>query len=135
MHGCTFGGGPLVTAAGACVLERGEHARDSWPGCAAAAAMPGSRPQRPVAAAPVAREARGPRAAARDRSRRGTRRTTPPALVRAARDQGLLLVRGGERAVRLLPPLTVTTEEIAEAIERLDRAVTRLESTASGEPK
>jgi acetylornithine/succinyldiaminopimelate/putrescine aminotransferase len=55
-----------------------------------------------------------------------------PALLRAARAEGLLLVRGGERAVRLLPPLNVTPKEIAEAAERLDRALTRLESTSSG---
>jgi len=37
-------------------------------------------------------------------------------------------VRGGERAVRLLPPLNVTSEEIHEAAERLDRALARLEA-------
>ena len=55
----------------------------------------------------------------------------PPALVRAAREHGLLLVRGGERAVRLLPPLTVTTGEIKQAIARLDRALDGLESGAA----
>ena len=41
---------------------------------------------------------------------------------------GLLLVRGGERAVRLLPPLNVTPAEIEQALERLDHALTALES-------
>jgi len=53
-----------------------------------------------------------------------------PALVAAAREQGLLLVRGGERAVRLLPPLNVTEAEIEDALARLDRALTALESAA-----
>jgi 4-aminobutyrate aminotransferase-like enzyme len=33
-------------------------------------------------------------------------------------------VRGGERAVRLLPPLTVTDAEIAEGLDKLDRSLT-----------
>ena len=37
--------------------------------------------------------------------------------------------RSVKRAVRLLPPLTVTTAEITEALERLDAALTDLEST------
>jgi acetylornithine/N-succinyldiaminopimelate aminotransferase len=51
-----------------------------------------------------------------------------PALVRAAREHGLLLVRGGERAVRLLPPLNVTDAELDEACARLDRTLDRLEA-------
>ncbi|MFM8558883.1 MAG: aminotransferase class III-fold pyridoxal phosphate-dependent enzyme [bacterium] len=47
----------------------------------------------------------------------------PAALVTAARDAGLLLVRGGERALRVLPPLTVTDAEIHEGLERLDTAL------------
>ena len=39
---------------------------------------------------------------------------------------GLLIVRGGERAVRLQPPLTVTPAEIIEALERLDAALAGL---------
>ena len=45
------------------------------------------------------------------------------ALVVAARDAGLLLVRGGERAVRMLPPLTVTDPEIDDGLQRLDTAL------------
>jgi acetylornithine/N-succinyldiaminopimelate aminotransferase len=47
--------------------------------------------------------------------------------VAAAREAGLLLVRGGEKSVRFLPPLNVTKDEIAEAIARADRALTTLE--------
>jgi acetylornithine/succinyldiaminopimelate/putrescine aminotransferase len=52
----------------------------------------------------------------------------PPALVAAARAEGLLLVRGGERAVRLLPPLDVSEAELDEAVARLERAVAALEN-------
>jgi acetylornithine/N-succinyldiaminopimelate aminotransferase len=47
-------------------------------------------------------------------------------VVDAARAEGLLLVAAGENVARLLPPLIVGDEEIAEAITRLDRALTRL---------
>jgi acetylornithine/succinyldiaminopimelate/putrescine aminotransferase len=47
----------------------------------------------------------------------------PAALVTAAREAGLLLVRGGERAVRVLPPLNVTDTEIDEGLLRLDAAL------------
>jgi acetylornithine/succinyldiaminopimelate/putrescine aminotransferase len=56
----------------------------------------------------------------------------PPALVAAARRHGLLVLRGGERAVRLLPPLTVSEVEIVEAVEKLERAVTELEAANGG---
>jgi acetylornithine/succinyldiaminopimelate/putrescine aminotransferase len=58
----------------------------------------------------------------------------PAALVAAARDAGLLLVRGGERAVRVLPPLTVTDAEINDGLERLDTAL-RACASKGGERK
>ena len=50
-------------------------------------------------------------------------------VVSAAFDQELILVPAGENVARLLPPLNITQEDIAEAITRLDRAATALEST------
>ena len=38
----------------------------------------------------------------------------------------LLLVAAGDNVVRLLPPLIIGDEEIAEAMTRLDRALTTL---------
>ena len=55
-----------------------------------------------------------------------------PALIAAARVQGLLLIRAGERALRLLPPLNVTDEEIDEALAKLDAALTQLKSATGG---
>jgi acetylornithine/succinyldiaminopimelate/putrescine aminotransferase len=56
----------------------------------------------------------------------------PADVLKAAMARGLLLVRGGEHAVRLLPPLVVTPAEISEAMERLDLALTDLETSKKG---
>jgi acetylornithine/N-succinyldiaminopimelate aminotransferase len=53
-------------------------------------------------------------------------------LVAALRDQKLLAVAAGDNAVRLLPPLIVKDSEIAEAIERIDRAALSIERAAAG---
>ena len=125
MHGCTFGGGPVVTAAGAHVLARvrrpgflarvRRRGRTLLEGLAAVvgrhASLGAARGLGLLCAVELAPDAP----------------FEPAALVAAARDQGLLLVRGGERAVRFLPPLTVTAEEIALALERFEAAVIRLE--------
>jgi acetylornithine/succinyldiaminopimelate/putrescine aminotransferase len=44
-------------------------------------------------------------------------------VVEAALKSGLLVNRTAERAVRMLPPLTVTAEEIAQAATILDRVL------------
>ena len=50
-------------------------------------------------------------------------------LVKAAQDEGLLLIAAGDNVVRLLPPLTIGEEEVSEAIARLDRACGRVEAS------
>ena len=130
MHGCTFGGGPVAAIAGAFVLSRvnqaGFLARVRSRGRTLEAALEALVQRHPSLA-----DARG----------LGLLRAVevatdapydPPALVAAARKHGLLVLRGGERAVRLLPPLTVTDAEIAEAVEKLERAVTELEARKGG---
>ncbi len=47
-------------------------------------------------------------------------------LVKAAMDEGLLLVAAGDNTVRLVPPLIVEAPHIAEAISILDRSLARL---------
>lgn len=47
-------------------------------------------------------------------------------VVNAGYGQELLTVPGGDNVIRLLPPLTITDDEIAEAVTRLDRAATAL---------
>lgn len=52
-------------------------------------------------------------------------------FVAAARDAKLLTIAAGENVVRLLPPLIVDENEIAEAVERLESACAKLESEAA----
>jgi acetylornithine/N-succinyldiaminopimelate aminotransferase len=128
MHGCTFGGGPVITSGASFVLSR-----IARPGFLARVRRSGERLAtgltRLVQRHPTLAEARG---LGLLRAVEIAERTpyTPAALVAAARDHGLLLVRGGERAVRLIPPLDVKPAEIDEALERLDRALDSLESKA-----
>jgi len=120
MHGCTFGGNAVCAAAARwslaqvrrpAFLERVRRAaRRLAAGLDALAAKH-----------TCVREARGLGLLRALDLVPGT--VEPAALVAAARDQGLLLVRGGERAVRVLPPLTVTDAELDEALARLDRAL------------
>jgi acetylornithine/N-succinyldiaminopimelate aminotransferase len=125
MHGCTFGGGPVVTAAANWMLSQIHRpsflARVRKRGRELEAALTGL-----VAAHPSLREQRG-LGLLRAIELSENASYDPPALVRAARAEGLLLIRGGDRAVRLLPPLNVTFAEIQEAVARLDRALTTLE--------
>lgn len=54
-------------------------------------------------------------------------------LVAAARTAGLLTVPAGDNTVRLLPPLTITDEEMTEALGALDTACTAVTSAAAAE--
>jgi predicted acetylornithine/succinylornithine family transaminase len=130
MHGCTFGGNPV---------------------CAAAARWSLAQVRRPAFLERVRRASRKlsaglealatKHAAVREARGLGLLRAIdlapgtiePAALVAAAREAGLLLVRGGERAVRVLPPLTVTDAEIDEGLTRLDAAL--VAAAAGGKAK
>jgi len=131
MHGCTFGGGPVTAAAGAFVLERvrkpGFLARVRRRGRTLAAGL-----ARVAAGHPALAGARGLGLLQAVELAAGAP-FDPPALVAACRAQGLLVVRGGERAVRFLPPLTVSEAEIDEALERLERALQTLETKGETE--
>jgi acetylornithine/N-succinyldiaminopimelate aminotransferase len=52
----------------------------------------------------------------------------PADVVKAGYAEHLLTVPAADNVIRILPPLTITEEEIVEAINRLDRAATRLET-------
>jgi acetylornithine/N-succinyldiaminopimelate aminotransferase len=56
-------------------------------------------------------------------------------LVDALRAEQLLTVAAGDNVVRLLPPLIVTEDEIAESVARLDRACAALAKKADGAAK
>jgi acetylornithine/N-succinyldiaminopimelate aminotransferase len=47
-------------------------------------------------------------------------------LVDAMRDEKVITVAAGDNVVRLLPPLIVSEQEMAEGIARLDRACAKL---------
>lgn len=51
-------------------------------------------------------------------------RVPNPDVVKAGFDAGIVTVPAGDNVVRLLPPLTISDEEIAEAMTRLDKAAT-----------
>jgi acetylornithine/N-succinyldiaminopimelate aminotransferase len=52
-------------------------------------------------------------------------------VVKAGHAAGVLTVGAADNVVRLLPPLTITDEDLAEAIARLDAAATALKTTAA----
>ena len=52
--------------------------------------------------------------------------------LRRSLDTAEAMVRGGERAVRLLPPLNVTDEDITLALATLDASLSALETSEGG---
>lgn len=50
-----------------------------------------------------------------------------PAIVKAAMEQGLLLVPAGPRVVRFVPPLVIQPRHLRLAVDRLERALVSLE--------
>jgi acetylornithine/N-succinyldiaminopimelate aminotransferase len=127
-HGSTFGGNPLAMAVGNAVLDI-----VLAPGFLAGvqrkallfkqrlAALTDRRPS-------VIREVRG------EGLLLGLAVVVPnDRLVAALRAEKLLAVAAGDNVVRLLPPLIVKETEIAEAIERIDRAAARIEQAAADE--
>jgi acetylornithine aminotransferase len=116
-HGTTFGGGPLVTAVAAAVLEAVEKE-----GLVANAARVGEHLRRGL----VELGRRGaPIAQVRGRGLMlGAVLTQPvaPAVVAAALDLGLLINATGPSALRLVPPLVLTTAQADAALETLAAA-------------
>ena len=53
----------------------------------------------------------------------------PATLVKAALDERLLAVGAADNVVRLLPPLNISDDEIAEAMSRLAQALARVKKT------
>jgi len=55
-------------------------------------------------------------------------------VVAAARERGLLVTRAGEDAIRLLPPLTCTADEVTEAVALLRSTFDALASRRAAAP-
>ena len=125
-HGSTYGGNPLACAVGAKVLEivsdpafLAEVSRK--------AGLFRQRLEGLVAAHPKVFEAvRG------QGLMLGLKCKVAPAdMVNAGYGQHVLTVAAADNTLRLLPPLTITEDEIAEAVRRLDAAATALEPSLS----
>ena len=121
-HGSTYGGNPLACAVGARVMEIVAD-EDFLAEVGRKAALLRQRLEGLVAAHPeVFDKVRGVGLLLGLRCR-----VAPSELVSAAYAEHLLTVPAADNVVRLLPPLNITDEEIAEAVARLDRAAARLE--------
>jgi acetylornithine/N-succinyldiaminopimelate aminotransferase len=124
-HGTTYGGNPLAMAVGNAVLDM-----ILAPGFLEDVARKGLLLRQRLAEL----EDRHPAVIA------GTRgvglmlglvtRVPPGDFVAEARRQHLLTIPAAENAVRLLPPLTITDDEIGEAVTRLDRTCVAIEQAA-----
>lgn len=114
LHGSTFSGGPAV-----CAVARRVVDTIADPGFLLAVRARAERLRAGlleiVAQAPVFRAARG-RGLMQALVLARPRRHPPADFVRLARAHGLLVTRAGTDAVRLLPPLTVSEEEIDAAV-------------------
>jgi acetylornithine/N-succinyldiaminopimelate aminotransferase len=127
-HGSTFGGNPLAMAVGNAVLDvvlapgfLAEVRRKALLFKQRLAAITDRHPG-------VIREVRG------EGLLIGLAAAVPnDKLVAALRAEKLLAVAAGDNVVRLLPPLIVAETEIAEAIERIERAAVRIERVAAEE--
>lgn len=121
-HGSTYGGNPLACAVGARVMEI-----IADPGFLAEvnrkAALLRQKLEGLVAAHPDVFEAvRG------QGLMLGLRcRVAPVDVVKAGYAEHVLTVAAADNTLRLLPPLTISDAEIAEAVARLDRAAGRLD--------
>jgi acetylornithine/N-succinyldiaminopimelate aminotransferase len=125
VHGTTFGGNPLAMAVGNAVLDvvLGDGFLDDVNRKAllikqGLAAVADEAPD-------VIEEIRGTGLIL------GIRCRTPNAKVNAAlREQHLLAVPAGDNVIRLLPPLTVTDEDLREAMERIRAGVRAVSAEA-----
>lgn len=122
-HGSTYGGNPLATAVGAAVMGIVADP-DFLAEVNRKGALLRQRLEGLVAAHPAVLESvRG------QGLMLGLKLHTAPAdFVKAGYDQQVLTVGAADNVVRLLPPLNITDDEIAEAVARLDRVATALET-------
>jgi len=121
-HGSTYGGNPLACAVGARVMEivaRPEFLAE----VNRKAALLRQRLEGLVAAHPgIFETVRG------QGLMLGLKcRVAPGELVNAGYGEHILTVAAADNTLRLLPPLTISDDEIAEAVVRLDRAAGRLD--------
>jgi len=120
-HGSTFGGNPLAMAAGNAVLDvvlrNGFLARVQKVALLLKQKLAEIKDRYPA----VIAEIRG------EGLLIGLRAVVPSGdLVDELRNEKMITVAAGDNVVRLLPPLIVSEDEIAEAVQRIERACARL---------
>ncbi|MGQ0732931.1 MAG: aspartate aminotransferase family protein [Acidobacteriota bacterium] len=130
-HGSTYGGNLLSTRAALFVLEQLTGTREAVPYAPPGGLIGHVRDVAPVferALSGLSRHASvaSSRGVGVMRALELTGDATP--VVDAARREGLLVNRTAERVIRILPPLTVTTDEIERAVAILDRVLTETEA-------
>jgi len=125
-HGSTFGGNPLAMAVGNAVLDAVLE-----PGFLEAVQQKTLRLKQALAAV----QDRHPELIEEVRGQgllTGLKLKVPMAdVVKAAAAEQLLVVGAGGNVVRLLPPLNIADDEIADAVDRLSRALDRVASPTS----
>ncbi len=122
VHGTTFGGNPLAMAIGNATLDvilaPGFLEHVGQLGLALRQRLAELKDGRPA----IIEEVRG------EGLMVGIKLKVPPAdFAEAALAQRILVIPAGDNVVRLVPPLVVTEEEIAEGVRRLDAACAALE--------
>jgi acetylornithine/N-succinyldiaminopimelate aminotransferase len=124
-HGSTYGGNPLACAVGLQVMDIVAD-EEFLAGVRRRAGLLRQRLEGLVAVHPEVFEAvRG------QGLMLGLKCRKPNAeVVTAGHAEGVLTVAGGDNVIRLLPPLVLSEEEIAEGVARLDRAARRLAPAA-----
>ncbi|EFO34326.1 acetylornithine aminotransferase [Roseibium sp. TrichSKD4] len=125
-HGTTFGGNPLAMAVGNAVLdvvlEDGFLEQVERKGLLLKQKLAGLVDTHPQ----VLAEVRGKGLLL------GLKCVVPAGeFVAAAREHGLLAVPAGDNVVRIIPPLTITEEELSEVVTRLDAAASTFEKSQS----
>jgi acetylornithine/N-succinyldiaminopimelate aminotransferase len=129
-HGSTFGGNPLAMAAGNAVLDvmlaDGFLERVQRLGLVFKQRLAEIKDRYPT----IIAEVRG------EGLLMGLRAVVPSGeLVDELRAEKMITVAAGDNVVRLLPPLIVSEQEIAEAVRRIERACGRLAEAHAISPK
>ncbi|GJM41198.1 MAG: acetylornithine aminotransferase [Ardenticatenaceae bacterium] len=116
LHGSTFGGNPLVCAAGTAVLDIFQQTD-----LATRAAILGEQFRHQIQAfnLPPVREVRGLGLMIGIELRQ---RAMP--FVQALMDEGIIALTAGSTVIRLLPPLTITAEELNRVVIALQKVLT-----------
>ena len=125
-HGSTYGGNPLGCAVGLAVMQHVAHPAFLDRVNRTAATLRQSLEGLVAGHPEVLEEVRGLGLML------GLKCKMPNAdVVKAGYAEQLITVPAADNVIRLLPPLTLTGEEAAEAVARLDRAATRVKADAA----